>query len=347
MLKNDLLLKTLQGKNVVRPPIWLLRQAGRHQKEYRELRLREPDFIKFCQNNELTTKAALIPIKKYNLDAAILFSDILTIPNALGMDLEFKKNVGPVFPKPIVSKNEIALLDTETAMKKLEYVGKAVSSLKRELNDSIPLIGFAGSPWTMATYMLEGKSSKTFSGAKNFALSRNSNIHELLKLLTNITTEYLEMQIEAGADVVMIFDTWGGILSLEDYKELSLKYMTKIITRIKKKYNGLIPTILFTKGSGAWLRDIKNSCCTCISLDWTTPISFAREQVGEDIILQGNLDPFLLNSSKELIEDRALSILEETKKNKKHIFNLGHGIPEDACPEKVKFLVDKILGFKY
>ena len=347
MLKNDLLLKTLHGKDVARPPIWLLRQAGRHQEEYRELRSLEPNFIKFCQNSELTTKAALIPIKKYNLDAAILFSDILTIPNALGMDLEFKKNIGPIFQNPITSKNEIARLETDTALRKLEYVGRAVSSLKNELNGSIPIIGFAGSPWTMATYMLEGKTSKTFSRAKSFALSQKSDIHELLKILTKITIGYLEMQIEAGADVLMLFDTWGGILSLEDYRELSLTYMADIVSIIKKKYNDSIPTIIFTKGSGSWLTDIKKSGCTCISLDWTTPISFAREQVGKDIILQGNLDPFLLNSPLDIIEERAMLMLKEIKKNKKHIFNLGHGIPENACPDKVKFLVDTILSFKY
>lgn len=343
MHKNDLLIRTLKQEKVERPPIWLLRQAGRHQAEYRALRKLEPNFIKFCQNTELTTKAALIPINKYNLDAAILFSDILTVPNALGMELHFEKNIGPIFTSPITSKSDITKLTQNRAIEKLSYVGKATAAIKKELNNKIPLIGFCGSPWTLATYMLEGKSSKTFSKAKTFAMQERQYTHDLLEVLTNTTISYVDMQIDSGADVIMIFDTWGGILNYTDYCDLSLQYMTRII----KSINNKVPTILFTKGGGSWLRQIKDSGCSCISLDYTTPLDYALQQVGEDIVLQGNLDPFLLKASNEMLMSRTHEILSSFKHKKKFIFNLGHGIPEDANPDKVKFLADLILNFKY
>jgi uroporphyrinogen decarboxylase len=344
---NDILLRALRHENTERPPIWLLRQAGRHQSEYKKLREQEPDFIKFCQNPELTTKAALIPINKYNLDASILFSDILTVPHALGMELNFKKNIGPVFNQPINSYKEILQLQHNEAEEKLKYVGKAIRSLKIELDNKIPIIGFCGSPWTLATYMIEGKSSKTFSKAKIFALEHREYCHKLLEILTNTTIKYVDMQIKAGADVIMIFDTWGGILSEIDYKDLSLFYMTNIIKYIKENYKNKIPTILFTKGGGVWLSEIKNSGCTCISLDSSTSVNFARQQVGSDVVLQGNLDPFILHANKNVIEKRTLEILKQLTQKKNFIFNLGHGIPENANPENVKFLSDIILNFKY
>lgn len=343
MYNNDLLIRTLKQEKVERPPIWLLRQAGRHQAEYRALRSLEPDFIKFCQNTELTTKAAMIPINKYNLDAAILFSDILTVPNALGMELHFEKNIGPIFTSPIVSKSDIIKLEYDSAIDNLRYVGTATAALKKELNNKIPLIGFCGSPWTLATYMLEGKSSKTFSKAKIFAMKERKSAHDLLEILTNITISYVDMQIDSGADVIMLFDTWGGILNFTDYCDLSLQYMTRIISSINNK----VPTILFTKGGGAWIRKIKDSGCSCISLDYTIPLEYALQQAGNDIVLQGNLDPFLLEAPNEILVNRTHEILANFKHKKNFIFNLGHGIPENAKPNKVKLLADLILNFKY
>ncbi|MBT4804048.1 MAG: uroporphyrinogen decarboxylase [Legionellales bacterium] len=343
-IKNKILLDALNCKAVERPPIWLLRQAGRYQEEYRKLRKTESNFLNFCKNPELTTAAAMIPINNYNLDASILFSDILTTPEALGMDLSFKDQIGPVFSNPISKAADIDSLDTDNCRQKLEYVATAVKTLKKELCNKIPLIGFCGSPWTLATYMIEGQSSKTHSKLKSFVFNNPALTHSLLEKLATSLTEQLELQIEAGADVVMIFDSWGGILSLPHYEEFSLNYIKEIIKNIKHKYK--VPVIVFTKGGNAWLPQISRSGCDAISIDWTLPLAAARESIPSNIAIQGNLDPSILYGDYAYIEKNVLELLGQHAKIPGYIFNLGHGIPKDVDPKKVKFLADLILNFK-
>lgn len=343
---NSLFLDALYIKPVQRPPVWFLRQAGRYQSAYRMLRKQCPDFLTFCQQTELTTQAALIPIHDYNLDAAIVFSDILTVPAALGMTLHFLPEQGPIFPQPIRTNSDINALEIQDAIAKLSYVENAVLSLKKALNNQIPLIGFCGSPWTLATYMIEGKSSKTFQHAKSSLFATPELAHRLLTLLTDVSIAYLEMQIAAGADVVMIFDSWGGILSREDYQRFSLDYMEKIVNTIKTRYQNTIPVIIFTKGGNAWLDLISQTNPHAISIDWTLPIDAARAVIPNHIAIQGNLDPCVLFADHDTIQQRALAMLKAHSDKPGYIANLGHGILPTTDPKKVATLADTILHFK-
>lgn len=345
-LANHLLLDALQGKPVHRPPVWFLRQAGRYQAAYRALRQQCPDFMTFCQQAELTTQAALIPIEDYHLDAAILFSDILTIPAALGMELHFLPEQGPVFSHPIRTTSDLEALAPQQALAKLTYVENAVLSLKKALKSQLPLIGFCGSPWTLATYMIEGKSSKTFHHAKASLFATPELVHRLLALLTDLSIAYLDMQIAAGADTVMIFDSWGGILSREDYQIFSLHYMEKIVNTIKTRHHNKVPVIVFTKGGNAWLDLISQTNPHAISIDWTLPVDVARTMIPNHITIQGNLDPCVLFADHETIKQRAVEMLKAHCNQPGYIANLGHGILPTTDPQKVATLADTILHFK-
>ena len=345
-IKNDRLLRALKRQVNDRPPVWLMRQAGRYMPEYRKIRAKAGDFMSLCKNPQLCCEVAMQPIDRFNLDAAILFSDILTIPDAMGLGLSFAENQGPQFEKRIESVSDIdglPIIDPEAS---LAYVGQAVSTTKSALGDSIPLIGFAGSPWTLATYMIEGGSSRTFPRAKALIYTDPNAADKLLSLLAMNIIEYLNAQIRAGADAVMIFDTWGGVLTHPSYLRYSLAPMKKIVSALNTQ-NPDIPVVLFTKGGGAWLEDMAASGAQGLGLDWTCDIATAFKRVGNQVALQGNLDPGALYGTEEIIRDQVLKTLHACDNSPGHIFNLGHGIEPAIDPEKVKVAVDTVLEFRY
>ena len=342
MLHNDLLLRALRCEPTERPPIWLLRQAGRYQASYRALRTQEPDFFAFCKNPSLTTQAALYPVEPYQTDAAILFSDILTIPEALGMPIQFVKNQGPIFSEPIKNKQDIDALCQKKTLPNLDYVGHAVADLKSALQQRVPLIGFSGSPWTLAAYMIQGHGSKDFMTARAFSLSNEDATHQLLNHLSQEIIAYLDMQIRLGADAIMLFDTWGGLWALPEYKRFSLFYMRKIINTLKQQHD--TPIIVFTKGGGMWLDNIQSCGCSGISLDWQTPLEKALSQIKPHIAIQGNIDPLLLfHPNKLQIEIK--SILQQFGSHPGLIINLGHGIQPTTPEANVHLLVKMVKNF--
>jgi len=347
-LKNDSLIKALLRQPVDRTPIWIMRQAGRYLPEYRQLRQQVGSFMGLCQNPELACQVTLQPLARFDLDAAILFSDILTIPDAMGLGLYFVEGEGPRFKNPLRSANAISQLAVPDPEQDLKYVVDAVRLIKKELDHKLPLIGFAGSPWTLACYMVEGGPSKTFSLIKGMIYQDPKALHQLLEILARSVTDYLNAQIKAGVDVVMLFDTWGGVLSHGDYPDFSLNYMKQILDGLIKERDGVpIPTILFTKNGGQWLEKIAESGCDCIGLDWTTDIGLARERVGDRVALQGNLDPCVLYGSPERIRAEAIKILKasdesDSGKGNGHVFNLGHGIYPDVPIESLQVLIEMV-----
>ena len=349
-LKNDRLIKALLRKPVDKTPIWIMRQAGRYLPEYRATRLKAGDFLTLCQTPELACEVTLQPIARYPLDAAIIFSDILTIPDAMGLGLKLVESIGPKFENSISCLNDIKNLPLPDPEKELRYVMDAIRLVRSELNGSIPLIGFSGSPWTLATYMIEGGSSKEFIKAKKMLQEDPDALHLLLNHLSESVILYLNAQINAGAQVIMIFDTWGGILTTSAYMEFSLFYMKKIYDHLENKFNGLtVPVILFTKGSHLWVDDIAKTGCDAISLDWQCNIGEARRKVGDHVALQGNMNPAVLKEKKETIVKEVESILDSYGRGPGHISNLGHGITPDIDPENVEVLVEAVhdLSKKY
>ncbi|MBP9721737.1 MAG: uroporphyrinogen decarboxylase [Gammaproteobacteria bacterium] len=341
-LKNNLFIKALLRQPVDRTPVWVMRQAGRYLPEYRKLRERAGDFMTLCKTPELACEATMQPLARFELDAAILFSDILTIPDAMGLGLSFIKDEGPVFSKPVRSKQDVNNLIIPEPSTDLNYVIQAVKSIKSELKNSIPLIGFSGSPWTLATYMVEGGSSKTFAKVKAFAYQEPEVFKLLLEKLAKSIEYYLIAQIEAGVNACMIFDTWGGILTPEGYQEFSLDYMGKIVNNIKnylKLKNKIIPIILFTKQGGQWIEKIANTGCDAVGLDWTMNIKVARELVGHKVALQGNLDPAILYAEPKVITREVEKILNDFGPHYGHVFNLGHGITPDVNPEHLQAMI--------
>ncbi|MDH5766929.1 MAG: uroporphyrinogen decarboxylase, partial [Gammaproteobacteria bacterium] len=301
------------------------------------------DFMTLCSTPDLACEVTLQPLERFDLDAAILFSDILTVPDAMGLGLYFEEGEGPKFERPIRTEKDINNLPIPDPEDELGYVMDAVRTIRRELNGDVPLIGFSGSPWTLATYMVEGGSSKTFSKTKTMAFEQPKLAHLLLSKIAESVISYLNAQVAAGAQALMIFDTWGGSLSPAMYREFSLNYMSKIVAQLKRENEGRkVPVILFTKGGGQWLSDIADSGCDALGLDWTTDISLARQQVGERVALQGNMDPTTLCASPEVIRHEAEKILKGFGKGSGHVFNLGHGITPDINPENVKVLVDTV-----
>jgi len=351
-MKNSNFLKAALFQDVDYTPIWIMRQAGRYLPEYRKVRKDLRDFLDLCKNPELATEVTMQPLRRFDLDAAILFSDILTIPDAMGLGLYFAEGEGPRFTNPITEDKHIINLKQPDVYTDLKYVLDTVKSIKSELNNKIPLIGFSGSPFTLATYMIEGGSSKNFSKIKSWLYQNPKTSHELMGKLSKAVSDYLIAQIEAGVDAVQIFDTWGGILSTEYYVEFSLNYMEKIIKNIKAKYPN-IPVILFTKNSGLWLDKIANlnSQPNVIGLDWTCDIDLARNIINQNsndakISIQGNLDPCVLYADKETVKREAIKVLDKYKDANHsingHIFNLGHGIHPTIDPDNVKILVDTV-----
>lgn len=343
-LKNDRFLRALLRQPVDRTPVWMMRQAGRYLPEYRATRADAGSFLDLCKNTELACEVTMQPLRRYPMDAAILFSDILTIPDALGLGLYFEEGEGPKFRKTVRSAEDLASLNSFNAADDLSYVMDAVSEIRRELNGSVPLIGFSGSPWTLATYMVEGGSSKDFSRVKALAYDQSELMHGLLTLLADAVADYLTAQVEAGAQVLQIFDTWGGSLSAAAYKEFSLKYMQRIVSRLPREADGhQVPVIVFTKGGGQWLPVIADSGAQAVGIDWTTDISNARKTVGDRVALQGNMDPMMLFASPTRIREEVSTILAGFGHGSGHVFNLGHGITPGVNPDNVTAFVDAVV----
>jgi uroporphyrinogen decarboxylase len=342
-LKNDRFLRALTGQPVDVTPVWMMRQAGRYLPEYRATRKLAGDFMSLCQSPQLACEVTMQPLRRYAMDAAILFSDILTIPDAMGLGLYFSEGEGPRFHKTVRTAADVAQLPIPDIARDLSYVTDAVSLIRRELNGSIPLIGFSGSPWTLATYMIEGSGSKDFRHAKAFMYNQPQQMHLLLDKLAISVTAYLNAQIAAGAQAVQIFDTWGGILTTQTYREFSLAYMKKIVAGLTRESEGRkVPVILFTKNGGLWLEDIADSGCDSVGLDWTIEIGRARSLIGNKVSLQGNMDPSILYSTPDSIRAEVRRILASYGAGNGHVFNLGHGITPDVDPANVSAFVDAV-----
>lgn len=343
-LKNDRFLRALMRQPVDRTPVWMMRQAGRYLPEYRATRAKAGDFLSLCKNTELACEVTLQPLERFPLDAAILFSDILTIPDALGLGLYFETGEGPKFRHTIRSEADVAALPKLKAEADLDYVMNAVSTIRDALGGGVPLIGFSGSPWTLATYMIEGGSSKDFREAKKLMYGQPEVMHRLLDHLADAVVDYLNGQIRAGAQAVQIFDTWGGVLSSWAYEEFSLRYMTKIVDGLTRERDGRrIPVILFTKNGGQWLESIADSGCDAVGLDWTTDIGNARARIGDRVALQGNMDPAMLYAPPARIRQEVADILRRFGSGTGHIFNLGHGITPDVDPEHAKAFIEAVV----
>jgi len=342
-LKNDLFLRALMRQPVSRTPVWIMRQAGRYLPEYRETRGQAGDFMSLCRNPELACEVTMQPLRRYKLDAAILFSDILTVPDAMGLGLHFIAGEGPKFREPVQSVDAIRNLRVPDVEQKLDYVFEAVRTIRRELNGEVPLIGFAGSPFTVGTYMVEGGSSREFPTIKALAKESPDVLDHLMNIVAETTTEYLNAQIEAGAQAVQIFDTWGAALEGDDFRRFSMASMQKIIDGLTREKDGqTIPIILFTKGAGPLLSDLAETGCDALGVDWTTDLATAREYVGDKVALQGNLDPATLRESPEVIRQGVADTLASYGKGPGHVFNLGHGITPDIDPEHLGALVDAV-----
>jgi uroporphyrinogen decarboxylase len=334
-LKNDTFLKACKKLPVNRTPIWIMRQAGRYLPEYRAVR-EKVDFSTLCKTPELAAEVTLQPVDILEVDAAIIFSDILVVPEAMGMKLEIVEDIGPVFENPIRSSNDFKKLRKIDPEIDLKFVMDAVSLVKRELDGRVPLIGFCGSPWTLLTYMVEGKGGKSFSIIKKMIFDEPQLAHQILDMLSEVCADYLSAKIEAGADAIQIFDTWGGILSPENFEEFSLHYIEKTIALIKKKDE---PVIVFAKGVHQNLEKLAACGADVINIDWTFEIGKVRKLIGDKVALQGNLDPAVLYANKEKIKTETEKILKSYGHGSGHIFNLGHGILPDVDPENVKALV--------
>ncbi|WP_319381104.1 uroporphyrinogen decarboxylase [Thiomicrorhabdus sp.] len=343
-LQNDRFLRALLKEPVDRTPVWMMRQAGRYLPEYRATRKQAGSFMDLCRNKELACEVTLQPLERFPLDAAILFSDILTIPDAMGLGLRFETGEGPVFDKPVRTMADAKKLYVPDMGSDLGYVMDAVSTIRKTLDGRVPLIGFSGSPWTLATYMVEGGSSKTYSKIKAMMYDEPATLHHILDVLADSVIAYLNAQIEAGAQAVQIFDTWGGVLTPRDYKEFSLRYMHKIVDGLKRENDGRkVPVILFTKGGGQWLEAMAETGCDALGLDWTTDIDEARARVGDQVALQGNMDPSILYASPERIRQEVAYILEKFGTGSGHVFNLGHGIHPEVKPEHAEAFIKAVV----
>lgn len=340
-LKNDRLLRALLRQPVDATPVWVMRQAGRYLPEYRAVREKAGNFMTLCTTPELACEVTLQPLRRFPLDAAILFSDILTVPDAMGLGLYFEESEGPRFRNPVRSEADIARLPVPDPETDLKYVMDAVRLIRRELAGKVPLIGFAGSPWTLVTYMVEGGGSREFSAVKKMMFDRPELMHRLLDVVTRAVIAYLNAQIAAGAQAVMVFDTWGGVLTPRDYRAFSLAYMARVVEALTKEHEGRrVPAILFTKNGGQWLEAIADSGCDAIGLDWTTDLRDARVRVGGRVALQGNMDPAILTASGPRIREEVAAVLDSYGHGSGHVFNLGHGIHPHIDPDKVAALVD-------
>ncbi|WP_042226475.1 uroporphyrinogen decarboxylase [Kingella kingae] len=341
-LHNDTFLRALLRQPVDYTPIWMMRQAGRYLPEYRATRAQAGGFMDLCKNTDFATEVTIQPLERFDLDAAILFSDILTVPDAMGLGLYFETGEGPKFTKPIQTEADVNALRVPD-MANLRYVFDAVKSIRGALNGRVPLIGFYNSPFTLACYMIEGGSSKEFRTIKTMMYSRPDLLHKILDVNAQAVTAYLNEQIAHGAQAVQIFDTWGGVLSDVAFQAFSLRYMKQIISGLKRENeNRCVPVIVFTKGGGQWLESMAQSGADALGLDWTTNIAQARARVGDKVALQGNFDPFALFGTPDAIKAEAARILADFGNGSGHVFNLGHGINQHAAPEHAKILVDTV-----
>jgi uroporphyrinogen decarboxylase len=341
MLKNDRLLRALRREPVDRTPVWIMRQAGRYLPEYRATRERAGGFLEMMRNPELACEVTLQPLERFDLDAAILFSDILTIPDAMGLGLYFEAGEGPRFERPVRTLREIEALALPDPERDLGYVMGAVRMIVRALDGRVPLIGFSGSPWTLATYMVEGGSSREFARVKTLAFAEPQAMHRLLGTLADAVTAYLAAQVRAGAAALQVFDTWGGALGHAAYREFSLQYMGRIVAGLRAR--GIrAPVILFTKGGGQWIDAIAASGCDAIGLDWTADLGAARRLTGGHVALQGNMDPAILRAPPGRIREEVAAVLDAYGPGSGHVFNLGHGITPDIDPAHVRVLVDAV-----
>ncbi|MEZ5449705.1 MAG: uroporphyrinogen decarboxylase [Thiolinea sp.] len=342
-LANDRFLRALLKLPVDTTPVWIMRQAGRYLPEYRATRQRAGSFMDLCRNADLACEVTLQPLERFDLDAAILFSDILTVPDAMGLGLYFAEGEGPVFERPVRDRAAIEALGVPDPEDELGYVMAAVRTIRRDLQGRVPLIGFSGSPWTLATYMVEGGSSKDFGKVKGLMYSDPGALHLLLDKLAQSVTAYLNAQIAAGAQAVMVFDTWGGTLTPATYREFSLRYMQQIVAGLQRQHEGAqVPVILFTKGGAQWLEAMADTGCDALGLDWTIDIAEARQRVGDQVALQGNMDPCVLYSQPDVIRANVQKIIKGFGQPTGHVFNLGHGIHQHINPDHVKVLVDAV-----
>ncbi|WBF65611.1 MAG: uroporphyrinogen decarboxylase [Candidatus Kinetoplastibacterium crithidii] len=348
ILKNDFFLRSLLRKSVPYTPVWFMRQAGRYLPEYRKVRKQVGSFMNLVTNPEFACEVTLQPLERYPLDAAILFSDILTIPHAMGLGLNFVENHGPIFSHPINNEEDIIKL-TVPDLNDLNYVFDTINLVNKELDGKVPLIGFSGSPWTLACYMVEGQSSKEYKTIKTMLYSRPDLLHKILEVNTESIIQYLNRQIEAGVQAIMLFDSWGGILSDEAFKVFSLDYNKRIFSKIKKQYNGnIIPIIHFTKGGAVWIKEISSSGCDAIGVDWTINLQEARAKSQDKVAIQGNMDPMVLLGSHKFIISEARRVIDSfgiIGKSAGHIFNLGHGMNKDTPHELVLDLVNEIHSY--
>lgn len=342
-LENDLFLRALNRQPVPRTPVWVMRQAGRYLPEYRKVREQAGDFMTLCKTADLACEVTMQPLRRFPLDAAIIFSDILTIPDAMGLGLRFEAGEGPRFDKPVRTAADIEALPRPDPNNELQYVMNAISVTRREINGRVPLIGFSGSPWTLATYMVEGAGSKDFSKVKGMMFSEPALMHRLLDKIAVSVADYLNAQIEAGAQTLMIFDTWGGALSRERYLEFSLHYMQQVVDSLKREHDGMkIPVVLFTKNGGQWLDQMAATGCDALGVDWTTDLSVARKLTGDKVALQGNLDPSVLYGTPESIHKEVKKVLDSYGEGPGHVFNLGHGIHQFVNPDNLGCMIDSV-----
>jgi uroporphyrinogen decarboxylase len=342
-LKNDLLLRALLREPTPRTPVWMMRQAGRYLPEYRATRSRAGSFLGLCTNPELACEVTLQPLDRYPLDAAILFSDILTLPYAMRLGLEFEAGEGPRIARPVRTQADVEALPRLDPGGELRFVIDAVSLIRRELAGRVPLIGFAGSPWTVGTYMVEGGSSRNFDVIKRLMYAEPRTLHALLERVAVATTDYLNAQTEAGAQALMVFDTWGGILTPACYREFSLRYMRRIVDGLVRERDGRrVPVILFTKNGGAWLEEMAAAGADALGVDWTTDLAAARAAVAGRVALQGNLDPSVLYAPHDVIRAEVGRVLQSYGHGSGHVFNLGHGIHPDVAPEAAAAMIEAV-----
>lgn len=342
-LKNDRLLRALLREPVDVTPVWIMRQAGRYLPEYRATRERAGDFLALCTTPELACEVTLQPVRRFDLDAAIVFSDILTIPAAMGLGLYFAEGEGPRFERPLHGQADIAPLRVPDPETELRYVMETIRLVRRELAGRIPLIGFAGSPWTLATYMVEGGSTRDFARVKALMYREPALLQKLLVTLCQAVTDYLNAQIAAGAQALMIFDTWGGVLTPRDYVRFSVDPLTRIVAGLQREAEGRrVPVILFSRNAGASLEALAGSGCDAIGVDWTIDLTEARRRVGERVALQGNMDPTVLYAPAQRVREEVAAVLASYGRGSGHVFNLGHGIAPDVDPDHVAVVVDAV-----
>jgi uroporphyrinogen decarboxylase len=341
--KNDTFLRALLREPTPYTPIWIMRQAGRYLPEYNQTRARAGSFLELCKNPDLATEVTLQPLARFELDAAILFSDILTIPDAMGLGLRFVEGEGPQFERPLRDEWEVRDLTPPDPAEHLGYVLDAVAQIRKALANEVPLIGFSGSPFTLACYMIEGRGGTEFALVKRMLYTRPDLLHRVLDVNARAVSAYLNAQIEAGAQAVMLFDTWGGALSHAAYHEFSLRYLEQIVQGLKRTHQGqTVPRVVFTKGGGVWLESIARIGADAVGLDWTVDIGEARRRVGDQVALQGNLDPAVLFATPQVVRAEAAKVLAAFGPGSGHVFNLGHGISQHTPPENVAALVDAV-----